>query len=773
MQLIFKIARTELKNLFYSPVAWFITIVFFVVCATAYTTPLSWLIDRQSMGTRNDPNFQFLGFPMTTMIFYGYGGLFTRVLQNLYLFIPLLTMSLISREMNSGTIKMLYSSPVKTSYIVLGKYLAITVFSGIFTAIVAIFVISGHFHVENIESGVLLSSLLGLFLLMSAYAAIGIFMSSLTTYQIISAIATFTLIFVLGNIGGLWQDYDFVRDLTYFLSISGRTSKMLRGLVTTKDIIYFVVIVAMFVSFTILKLKGTRESKPWYLKVVRYLGVIIVCLAIGYISSRPRFVGYFDLTSNKSNTLHPNTQELIKKLGDEPLEITLYTNLLDGSMENGLPRARNRYLDRMWENYLRFKPNISFRYVYYYDMPEKSPMLRRFPGKNIHEIAYEFGRGHKVDTVGFLPPAKIRKQFDPEEAEYNLTMMVTYKGKTKILRTYPDTDRWPDEMNVSALLKQFVTDTIPKILYATGNLERSIHKFGEREFLAHTINTKNRGALVNIGFECDTINLHSQAIPAGIAALVVADPKVDLTPAIQQKIQQYIEAGGNALFLGEPGKQHVLNPVLAHTGTQLSNGTLVQVTTHEMPHMLRPFVTLNMSRLADETNLVKIRRNNGKDTAQFLMPGSAEVVMTDSSRFSAKSLLTTFPGQVWLKAGKLVTDSAAPVFNAAEGDLQKDSYTVATALTRKVGQKEQRIVVAGDADFGSSSRGGGGEVLRACYSWLDNNQYPVYSLREQTKDRKLTISEGGVKAAEIIYVWIIPALLLTGGTVLLIRRRRK
>ncbi len=101
---------------------------------------------------------------------------------------------------------------------------------------------------------------------MCTYTAIGLFMSSLTTYQIVSAIGTFILVFVLDRIGGLWQQYDFIRDLTYFLSMSGRTNKMLAGLITTNDVVYFVLVVTMFLSFTYFKLAGTREIKPWFVK---------------------------------------------------------------------------------------------------------------------------------------------------------------------------------------------------------------------------------------------------------------------------------------------------------------------------------------------------------------------------------------------------------------------------------------------------------------------------------------------------------------------------
>ncbi len=87
----------------------------------------------------------------------------------------------------------------------------------------------GVLNLRAPDYGPLLAALLGFFLLMCALTAIGTFMSSLTQYQIVSAISCFALLFVLNITGSLWQQYDFIRDLAYFVSITGRAEKMLTG----------------------------------------------------------------------------------------------------------------------------------------------------------------------------------------------------------------------------------------------------------------------------------------------------------------------------------------------------------------------------------------------------------------------------------------------------------------------------------------------------------------------------------------------------------------
>ena len=385
MKLIFKIAKSELRNLFYSPIAWFLTIAFLVECAITYTKVLNNFASQQEMGGMG---LQYMHNLTQEVFMSPYQGLFPSIMQNLYLYIPLLTMGLISREINGGTISLLYSSPVKVREIVFGKYLAMMIYSFILLFVIGIFMTAGIFDIKAADYGMLLSAALGFYLLLCAYSAIGLFMSSLTSYQIVAAVSTFVMIGILSYIGTLWQSVDFVRDLTYFLSLSGRTNHMLGGLITTKDVIYFLVIVYIFLGLTIYKLQSGRETKPWFVAAGRYVAIVISALVIGYITSRPALIGYLDTTANQNNTLTPNAQQIVKELGNDKLEVTAYSNFLDNYYWFGMPEARNQYLQN-WEDYLRFKPDIEFHFVNYYDMPLALGynLFEGYKGKTIKQIA--------------------------------------------------------------------------------------------------------------------------------------------------------------------------------------------------------------------------------------------------------------------------------------------------------------------------------------------------------------------------------------------------
>ena len=769
MKTIYKIARTELCTLFYSPIAWFLMIVFLIQCGLAYTSLLVQVSETQEIGGYG----LHVATQLTERIFGGSGGLFSSVMEKLYLYIPLLTMGLISREFNGGTIKLLYSSPVKVREIIFGKYLAMMIYSLVMVCIVGIFLVAGMFHIRFADSGMLLSSALGFYLLLCAYSAIGLFMSCLSTYQVVAAVSTFVMIGILSYIGKLWQSVDFVRDLTYFLSLSGRTGHMLFGLITTKDVLYFLIIIYIFLALSIFKLKGDRESRPALVKTGRYVLVVVSALVMGYLSSRPGLIGYADVTTNKSRTLTPNLQKIISELGTEPLEVTVYNNLAGQFASFGLPETRNLDLER-WESYLRFKPTIKFNYVNYYDSSLDAPYLYRFPpGRTAKDVAEANMKSWKINPSEVKTSEEMHQIIDLKPELYRYVMQLKYKDKTTLLRLFDDDEIFPDEMEIGAAFKRLLAAKLPKVAFLTGDLERSIDKIGDRNYKTLTKLVSFRYALINQGFDVDTVSLTNQDIPADISTLVIADPRTSLSAEALSKIQAYVDKGGNLLIAGEPGKQAILNPLLEKLGVQLMDETIVQQSRELSPDL----VLTNMTPLA--ASFTKNAMKLYKDSVVVSMPGATGLSYADTGAFEIKPLLMTNALVSWIKKDRLVADSAEVLFSAADGDMRK-SVPTAVSLTRKINGKEQRIVVTSDADFMSNV-----ELARrnirvanftfntALFSWLSNGEYPIDASRPDAKDKRLKVNANQVEAFKIISVWILPGVLLAFATILLIRRKRK
>lgn len=97
-------------------------------------------------------------------------------------------MGLISQEFSRGSIKLLFSAPITGFHIVLGKYLGIMLYGLLVVGIQLVAVVVAGYAVEFFDWSAVLTGLLGLYLLYGLYAAVGLFMSTLTNYPIVAAI---------------------------------------------------------------------------------------------------------------------------------------------------------------------------------------------------------------------------------------------------------------------------------------------------------------------------------------------------------------------------------------------------------------------------------------------------------------------------------------------------------------------------------------------------------------------------------------------------------
>jgi ABC-2 type transport system permease protein len=762
IKIMLEIARAELRTLFYSPIAWLLLIIFFLQCSDIYTYTITYFSHLQY-----DNLYQPALHRLTAGAFGPIMGLFYRIISKLYLYIPLLTMGLMSRETSSGTIKLLHSSPVKLNQIVFGKFLAMVGYCLLLMAVLIFFAVAGILHIKSADAGLLLSGLLGIFLLLCTYSAIGLFMSCLTSYQVVAAISTLAVFAFLEYVGSFWQGVNLLRDITDFLSISGRTENMLFGLITTKDVLYFLIIIAIFLILSIIKLQAERKPVGVGHLIVRVLLVITPGILSGYIFSRPGFIGYLDTTVTKNMTVTRNTQQMLAEMKKGTLELTYYVNLLDEAFFLGAPNAENNRMEQ-WGRYMRFKPDINFRYIYYYDTSRISRDLMKT--MTLEEVAKKRAKGERVDLKQFLTPGQIRQMIDLQPEQNRCVVQARYNGRTTFLRQYDDQERVPGEEEVDAALKRLLIQP-PKIGFLQGAFERSINRGGDRDYELFINDITFRKSLVNQGFDVCTISGDTSLIPADVSILVIADPRVALSEKAVRNIEQYIQRGGNLLIAGEPGKQEILNPVIKPLGIQLNNGQLVQETANAAPDAINQSLEEPVLRLSSG-----LKEYVGHQSKVF-MNGTASLSCSKGGEFDIWPLLKTNADISWNMTKPFDRDSGNLTFRPSAGD-QKGQFTTVAALTRRINKKEQRIIVSGDADFLA-----GGQLLKpgaanlafstAVFEWLTYGALPVNLFRPDPPDNKLKIAESALPKFKFLCLFFIPAVLLVAGGTYLIRRKMK
>ena len=764
-KMICNIARTELQMLFYSPIAWLILIVFTVQAGVLFSDLFTRMVSNQAMGYNVAGSSLYI-FANT------WTGVFTQIQNYLYYYIPLLTMSLVSRELSSGSIKLLYSSPVTNIQIIVGKFFSVMVYGAIMMGVLLLLWLIGLCTIKHFDWAAVLTGILGLYLLICAYGSIGIFMSSLTSYQIVAAIGTFAVLMLLNMVGGWWQDYDVVRDVTYWLSMKGRSGTFIRGLICSEDVLYFLIIMMLFLALTIIRLNSVRQKVSFGSTLLRNVGVLLLACVVGYFSSLPLLKVYYDSTETKQNTLTENSQEIVKKL-DGKLTITTYVNILD---PDGAWFATGSFLKpdmERFEQYLRFKPDMKLRYVYYYDTTNNPRLDKQYPSLTLREKMVKLSKIYSIDSNKFKTPDEIRSMIDLSgEGNMFVRQIVRENGEKSWLRIYNDLQRFPSEREISAAFKRMVMK-LPIVGFLTGHGERGYRSNKDRDYSAFANDKKFRYALMNQGFDVEYVTLEKE-IPENINIVVIAESREPFTEKEDANLQKYIDRGGNLLILGEPKRREIMNPLFAKFGFELMEGQIVKQDTNLQADVVLSYPTEEADSIAYDFRTMRLYEQ------VLVTEGVSGLRQVADKGYVVTELFKSDTVASWneVETTDFVDDTIR--LNPLVGEVEQ-SYPTLVALSRRVGEREQRIILSGDADCISNGglmgqkagvRSSNFTLIMGGFFWLSDNEAPVDVRRPRPTDNKIYITSAtGAGIVKWSLVLVLPLLLLGGGVFTWVRRR--
>ena len=226
----------ETRAYFNAPTAYIIAVAFLLVTGYLTAQPL-FLMNQASIG-----------------------GLMDLAPLLLTFFVPAVTMRLFSEERKAGTIELLQTLPVEDYHIVLAKYLAAVTLLWTLLALTAGYplVIS---VLGNLDWGAALSGYLGLALAAAMLAAIGLFASALTRNQVVAFIVGWAFAFVLYVMGKLDAFVPpWLSPLTDFIGLDAHIHNMGRGIVDTRDLLYFGTFAGVFLFLTVIRLWVSRTD---------------------------------------------------------------------------------------------------------------------------------------------------------------------------------------------------------------------------------------------------------------------------------------------------------------------------------------------------------------------------------------------------------------------------------------------------------------------------------------------------------------------------------
>ena len=727
------IAKLQLANLLYSPISWAVLIVFALYSGISFTDSVEGLFTWFKQAPDRMAN-------VTSSLFLGeIRGYFFSMNKLMFLFIPIISMGLISNEMNSGTIKLLYSSSIKLRSIVIGKYIAMLVYSLLIAVLMLLVVLGAGLFIPQMDWPVLLVALLGFFLLNATYSAVGIFMSSLSRYQVISGISTIALLFSLDYISGLGQETPVLRDILHWIGISNHTSNILQGYLISSDVFYFIIISCLFLVFTINKMKADRVGTSGKYRIgAKMAGVIAVAGLAIFILTQPKLTFYKDVTETQRHTVHPKTQEVLTQLRGKGLKISFYENLLNANAL--LPTARQS-TRRTYKEFTRFVPGVKFDYNFFYAPVDYERFEGDFANFSLKKKAEMTAYYKRLDT------AEIKALEDYSEKERSaiinqgmtsvLSHTYTCNGRTSYYQMFRDDMQMKaTEIDKTTALKRLVVPAY-NVAFVKGHQERSIKRAWDRDWHRMASDYRHRSSLVNNGFNVSELDLSKATIADSTNILVIANPVTPYSAEEIDKIKAYIEQGGDVLIAGEANNSQALKDILQLVGISFESQVVVNTAkglyNGSAPEFLTTFGT-------DEVEL----------------PGFTPLTVAEDKDFDVQPLLLGIQDSI--------------------------SNVAAYTLTRIKKRKAQKIMVLGDADFASDKLilqnkrtmppyTPNTNFCRNIFCWFTNGEYPLVFEEMKGSDNTINMTNAKEKLYRIIYIWLIPALLLVIGAFIWFRRR--
>ena len=437
-------------------------------------------------------------------------------------------------------------------------------------------------------------------------------------------------------------------------------------------------------------------------------GLLIFVGLLAWLSTRYSFDA--DWSSSGRNTLSIDSRQLLDEMPD-PIHVTAFAT------ENALVRE---HIGDLIGRYQRYKANVELTFV----NPDAEPDRIRELGITLDGellLAYQ-GRSEKVQSL----------------SEQTLTNSLLRIARQK-------------QRRVSFLSGHGERDPL-------GQANHDLGKFGQ--------------LLEQKGIVLDTLKLAETAdIPADTNLLVIADPRVVLLPGEIQLVHRYLQAGGNLLWLVEPGAIAGLDPVAEALGIEFLPGTIVDATTQLFGIDNPAFA------LIPDYPMHPITREM---TSLTLYPQASALDVSAPQEWQAEPLLTTLD-RAWTEIGPI----SGTIRFDEDSDERMGPLDIGFVFSRMKNKKdsgdgessaEQRVIVIGDSDFLSNAylgNGGNVELGLNLFNWLNHDDQFITVTARTASDVNLELG----KTAQIIigfgFLFGMPLLLLGSGVAIWWRRRNR
>jgi gliding motility-associatede transport system auxiliary component len=436
--------------------------------------------------------------------------------------------------------------------------------------------------------------------------------------------------------------------------------------------------------------------------------VLVAAVLVAFLSTRFGFER--DLSHANGASLSPASAALLKTL-DAPVEVVSYA-----SKQGGLRAIVADFVDR----YRRAKSDVSLRFV----DPDADPEAMRAAGVTV-------------------------------DGELDLR----YKDRSERLKVLSETEFSNALLRLSRSRERIVA-------FLEGDGERQ--PLGKANADLGTF----VGALADRGVRAVPLPLaNTGKIPENADLVVVANPRVALAPAVANELVDYVDRGGNLLWLTEPDENAGLDALAKALAIRVLPGTVVDASGSAFG-------------LNDPSFVALAKYPPHAITKGFLLttllPQAAALAQLADPHWDLKPILRS-SDKSWNETGHIpkVGEASDTVRQDADAGEIPGPLDLGFALSRispRPDKKEQRVVVIGDGDFLSNSflgNGGNRELGQRVFDWLTGDDDQISVPDKSAPDRSLSLSQAALGALSVVFLAALPLVLVMSGMLIWWRRRRR
>lgn len=374
---------------------------------------------------------------------------------------------------------------------------------------------------------------------------------------------------------------------------------------------------------------------------------------------------------------------------------------------------------------------------------------------DVNGIIKRYQKASDKITLEFIDPRLNPQKTTELGISVDGEMIVEYQGRSEHLKDL-------SEKNITNAIYRLLRNTERQILFVTGH--------GERNPLGRANHDLNIFVddLNNKGFKVAPLDLtKTLSVPTNTSVLVIASPQVDYLPGETRVIKDYVDAGGNLLWLIEPGKTGFLKELADYLQLKTTTGLVVDLDIG----LLGNDPTLVLGQYLQHTITEKFT------STQTLFPQVAGIEITAKQGWSVDPFVQSMP-RSWLETGKMEgtikynpdTDKAGPI---AFGYAVTRSYKPDPAKDK---EQQQRIIILGDGDFLSNTYLGlqGNLTMgESIFNWLSHDDNFIDIPPTISAGSKISITEMQLGILGLIFIILLPVLFIGSGFFIWLRRRKK